>query len=181
MASSKQTLRQQQKNLQQQLVQNQQQQLVILNDIKNNNSTIDKDELASANALALGSTANTNGSHGNGSKSPVNGQIDNKNVSNANNNSLSGKKKNVNPYKWLMEEFEDKNLDKVKRTLLVTLDDISKGFSKPREINRKLMWLTFTRRRFSNNSKLSIAQIRCKFVANSAELAKIKQNVDKSN
>ncbi len=28
-----------------------------------------------------------------------------------------------------MEEFEDKNLDKVKRTLLVALDDISKGFS----------------------------------------------------
>ena len=35
-----------------------------------------------------------------------------------------------NPYKWITEEFEDKNLDKVKRTLLVTLDDISKGFSK---------------------------------------------------
>lgn len=36
-----------------------------------------------------------------------------------------------NPYKWIMEEFDhDKNLDKVKRTLLVTLDDISKGFSK---------------------------------------------------
>jgi len=29
-----------------------------------------------------------------------------------------------------MEEFEDKRLDKVKRTLLVTLDDISKGYSK---------------------------------------------------
>jgi hypothetical protein len=34
-----------------------------------------------------------------------------------------------------MEEFEDKNLDKVKRTLLVTLDDISKGFSKFLRIN----------------------------------------------
>ena len=37
-----------------------------------------------------------------------------------------------NPYKWITEEFEDKNLDKVKRTLLVTLDDIAKGYSKPR-------------------------------------------------
>ena len=37
-----------------------------------------------------------------------------------------------NPYKWIKEEFEDKNLDKVKRTLLVTLDDIAKGFSKPK-------------------------------------------------
>ena len=36
-----------------------------------------------------------------------------------------------NPYKWITEEFEDKNLDKVKRTLLVTLDDIAKGYSKP--------------------------------------------------
>ena len=35
-----------------------------------------------------------------------------------------------NPYKWITEEFEDKNLDKVKRTLLVTLDDIAKGYSK---------------------------------------------------
>jgi hypothetical protein len=34
---------------------------------------------------------------------------------------------NTNPYKWIMEEFENKNLDKVRRTLLVTLDDISKG------------------------------------------------------
>jgi len=40
-----------------------------------------------------------------------------------------------NPYKWIMEEFEDKRLDKVKRTLLVTLDDISKGYSKKRLIS----------------------------------------------
>ena len=39
-------------------------------------------------------------------------------------------KKTKNPYKWIMEEFEDKRLDKVKRTLLVALDDISKGYSK---------------------------------------------------
>lgn len=40
-------------------------------------------------------------------------------------------KKSKNAYKWMMEDFDqDKNLDKVKRTLLVTLDDISKGFSK---------------------------------------------------
>jgi hypothetical protein len=32
-----------------------------------------------------------------------------------------------NPYKWIMEEFENKNLDKIKRSLLVTLDDLSKG------------------------------------------------------
>ena len=37
---------------------------------------------------------------------------------------------NSNPLKWIQEEFEDRNLDKVKRTLLVTLDDISKGMSK---------------------------------------------------
>ena len=40
-----------------------------------------------------------------------------------------------NPYKWMMEEFEDTNLDKVKRTLLVALDDISKGFSKWNFVN----------------------------------------------
>ena len=34
------------------------------------------------------------------------------------------------PYNWMMEDFEDKNLDKMKRTLLVALDDISKGLSK---------------------------------------------------
>lgn len=38
-----------------------------------------------------------------------------------------GRSKNL--VKWIQEEFEDKNLDKVKRTLLVTLDDISKGYS----------------------------------------------------
>lgn len=39
-------------------------------------------------------------------------------------------KKSKNAYKWMMEDFDqDKNLDKVKRTLLVALDDISKGFS----------------------------------------------------
>ena len=37
---------------------------------------------------------------------------------------------NKNPYKWIMEEFENNNLDKVKRTLLATLDDISKGIGK---------------------------------------------------
>lgn len=40
------------------------------------------------------------------------------------------KKTIKNPYKWIMEEFENRNLDKVKRNLLVTLDDISKGTSK---------------------------------------------------
>jgi len=35
-----------------------------------------------------------------------------------------------NPYKWIHEEFENRNLDKVKRTLLVTLDDISKGLTR---------------------------------------------------
>lgn len=38
-----------------------------------------------------------------------------------------GRSKNL--VKWIQEEFEDKNLEKVKRTLLVTLDDISKGYS----------------------------------------------------
>lgn len=39
-------------------------------------------------------------------------------------------KKSKNAYKWMMEDFDqDKNLDKVKRTLLIALDDISKGFS----------------------------------------------------
>lgn len=39
-----------------------------------------------------------------------------------------GRSKNL--VKWITEDFqEDKNLDKVKRTLLVTLDDISKGYS----------------------------------------------------
>lgn len=53
----------------------------------------------------------------------------NENKENVNN--LLVNKKSKNPYKWIVEEFdEDKNLDKVKRTLLVTLDDISKGFSK---------------------------------------------------
>jgi hypothetical protein len=33
----------------------------------------------------------------------------------------------ANPYKWLQQDFQDKNLDKVKRTLLVALDDLSKG------------------------------------------------------
>ena len=47
------------------------------------------------------------------------------------NNLLVNNKKSKHTYKWIVEEFdEDKNLDKVKRTLLVTLDDISKGFSK---------------------------------------------------
>ena len=40
------------------------------------------------------------------------------------------KKPIKNPYKWITEEFENRNLDKVKRNLLVTLDDISKGTSK---------------------------------------------------
>ena len=40
------------------------------------------------------------------------------------------KQKAKNPYKWITEDFEDKNLDKVKRTLLIALDDISKGYSK---------------------------------------------------
>jgi hypothetical protein len=51
---------------------------------------------------------------------------DEKSPSNNNNGKAA---KNKNPYKWIMEEFEDKNLDKVKRTLLVALDDISKGTS----------------------------------------------------
>ena len=49
---------------------------------------------------------------------------------NNNTNTINITKTKKNPYKWLMEDFEDKNLDKVKRTLLVALDDISKGFSK---------------------------------------------------
>ena len=40
------------------------------------------------------------------------------------------RRKPTNPYKWIKEDFEDRNLDKVKRALLVTLDDISKGKSK---------------------------------------------------
>jgi len=39
-----------------------------------------------------------------------------------------------------MEEFEDKRLDKVKRTLLVTLDDISKGYSKTTFFEVKLQY-----------------------------------------
>jgi hypothetical protein len=46
-----------------------------------------------------------------------------------NTNVNGGKTRPKNLVKWIMEEFEDKNLDKVKRTLLVTLDDISKGNS----------------------------------------------------
>lgn len=37
--------------------------------------------------------------------------------------------KPTNPYKWIKEDFEDRDLDKVKRALLCTLDDISKGKS----------------------------------------------------
>lgn len=48
-----------------------------------------------------------------------------------------------NPYKWITEEFEDKNLDKVKRTLLVTLDDIAKGY------NRRSRSVSTTRTSFS--------------------------------
>ncbi|RNA29051.1 hypothetical protein BpHYR1_031251 [Brachionus plicatilis] len=40
-------------------------------------------------------------------------------------------KKSKNAYRWMMDDFDqDKKLDKVKRTLLVTLDDISKGFNR---------------------------------------------------
>lgn len=85
------------------------QQQTILNDIKNTNSNIDKEELFNKNQTSINNK---------------------KNISHNQENNTFQKKKNVNPYKWLMEEFEDKNLDKVKRTLLVTLDDISKGFSK---------------------------------------------------
>ena len=46
---------------------------------------------------------------------------------NSNCPSVRGRSKNL--VKWIQEEFEDKNLDKAKRTLLVTLDDISKGYS----------------------------------------------------
>lgn len=59
------------------------------------------------------------------------------------NNLLVSNKKSKNPYKWIVEEFdEDKNLDKVKRTLLVTLDDISKGFSKALRFFSK-NWINF--------------------------------------
>jgi hypothetical protein len=35
-----------------------------------------------------------------------------------------------NPYHWMMDDFGDnKQLEKAKRSLLVTLDDISKGLS----------------------------------------------------
>jgi hypothetical protein len=53
----------------------------------------------------------------------------NSNHNNKTNNINNPNHKIKNPYKWIMEEFEDKNLDNVKRTLLVALDDISKGFS----------------------------------------------------
>ena len=49
--------------------------------------------------------------------------------------------KSKNAYKWIMEEFEDKNLDKVKRTLLVALDDISKGTSK--SLKSELLYSSF--------------------------------------
>jgi hypothetical protein len=44
-----------------------------------------------------------------------------------NNNKTDDHQSTTNPYKWIMEDMDNKNLDKVKRTLLVTLDDISKG------------------------------------------------------
>ena len=44
-----------------------------------------------------------------------------------NNNKTDDHQSTINPYKWIMEDMDNKNLDKVKRTLLVTLDDISKG------------------------------------------------------
>ncbi|CAF0751117.1 unnamed protein product [Brachionus calyciflorus] len=66
----------------------------------------------------------------------------NNNNTNANNVNLS--KKSKNPYKWIVEEFdEDKNLEKVKRTLLVTLDDISKN------INRRSRSVSTTRTGYS--------------------------------
>ena len=105
--------------MQHQLEKNQLQQQTILNDIKNTNSTIDK-----------GNYANTNENFNSYSTSSNNSNNSNNTYTNNQENNLYSKKKNVNPYKWLMEEFEDKNLDKVKRTLLGTLDDISKGFSK---------------------------------------------------
>lgn len=46
------------------------------------------------------------------------------------NNGGANRGRSKNLVKWITEDFqEDKNLDKVKRTLLVTLDDISKGYS----------------------------------------------------
>jgi hypothetical protein len=61
----------------------------------------------------------------------------NSNIINSNNSnsnltptSTNGSVKAKNPYKWIKEEFEDKNLDKVKRTLLVALDDIAKGYNR---------------------------------------------------
>ena len=60
--------------------------------------------------------------------SPININSNN-NHNNKTNNINNPNHKIKNPYKWIMEEFEDKNLDNVKRTLLVALDDISKGFS----------------------------------------------------
>jgi hypothetical protein len=78
----------------------------VLNDIKNNQFEIDD----------LNNNNKRNRNNNNGE------QKDSEN---------SEKKANqTNPYKWIMQEFEeDKSLDKVKRTLLVTLDDISKGYS----------------------------------------------------
>ena len=114
------------------------QQQTILNDIKNTNSNIDKEELF-------------NKTHEN-FNSNQNAITNKKNISHNQENNTFQKKKNVNPYKWLMEEFEDKNLDKVKRTLLVTLDDISKGFSKCKKKKRKLRF-NF---KFKNNFNFSI-------------------------
>jgi len=78
----------------------------VLNDIKNNQFDIDD--------LNNNNKRNRNNN---------NGEL--------NDSNNSEKKANqTNPYKWIMQDFEeDKSLDKVKRTLLVTLDDISKGYS----------------------------------------------------
>jgi hypothetical protein len=75
-------------------------------------------------------SCNSNGNVGNENSTLPPAPMFNSNGNTALSSKIGNKPKAKNPYKWIMEEFEDKNLDKVKRTLLVALDDISKGYSK---------------------------------------------------
>ena len=59
----------------------------------------------------------------------ANNNINTESQSRTTNNNMNTSR-NKNSINWLMEEFDDKNLEKAKRTLLVALDDISRGLAR---------------------------------------------------
>lgn len=106
----------------------------IRDEINNNHNNTNLNTANNANE-SNNNNNNTNNTTGNLVNISTNSSKNNETITSTNNSSSStaaanGKTKPKNLVKWIMEEFEDKNLDKVKRTLLVTLDDISKGYSK---------------------------------------------------